>query len=153
MGREVLTNAEKGTGLSSEVSCQKNHCRIIIEFFELEETFKGHLLPPPCPEQGHPQLHQVLRAPSSLTLAVSRDGAPPPLCNLCQCLAALSAKTFFIYSSPLLVSNHFPMPYHSRPCYRQHWAETNGLLYTDKRRRKRLKNFFKERRFLCQWNR
>ena len=27
-------------------------------------------------EQGQPQLHQVLRAPSSLTLSFSRDGAP-----------------------------------------------------------------------------
>jgi len=33
----------------------------------------------PFDEQGHLQLHQVLRAPFSLALGVRRDGAPPPL--------------------------------------------------------------------------
>ena len=33
----------------------------------LEGTWKGHLVQLPCREQGHLQLHQVLRAPSSLT--------------------------------------------------------------------------------------
>jgi len=35
----------------------------IIEWFELEGTTKNYLFQPPCTEQGHPQLHQVLRAP------------------------------------------------------------------------------------------
>jgi len=35
--------------------------------------------PTPCNEQGHLQLHQVLRAPSSLTLSVSKDGASTTL--------------------------------------------------------------------------
>ena len=39
----------------------------IIESFELEGTFKGHLVQIPCNEQGHPQLHQVHRAPFILT--------------------------------------------------------------------------------------
>ena len=39
----------------------------IMESFELERTFRGHLVQLPCNEQGHPQLHQVLRAPSSPT--------------------------------------------------------------------------------------
>ena len=30
----------------------------IMEPFELEGTFKGHLVQLPCNEQGHPQLHQ-----------------------------------------------------------------------------------------------
>ena len=42
-----------------------------MELFELEGTFKGHRVQLPCSEQGHLQLHQVLRAPSSLTLSVS----------------------------------------------------------------------------------
>jgi len=45
------------------------------EKFELEGMLKGHLVQIPCSEHGPPQLHQVLRAPSSLTLGVSRDGA------------------------------------------------------------------------------
>jgi len=47
-----------------------------IESSDLERTFKGHLVQCPCSEQGHLQLHQVLKAPSSLTLGVSRDRAP-----------------------------------------------------------------------------
>ena len=43
------------------------HLRI-IESFELERTLKSNLVPLPCHKQGRPQLHQVLRAPSSLTL-------------------------------------------------------------------------------------
>jgi len=47
----------------------------------------------PCNEQGHLQLDQVLRALSSLTLSVSRDGAPTTsLGNLCQCFIALTEK-------------------------------------------------------------
>ena len=34
------------------------------EWLELEGTCKGHLVQLPCNEQGHLQLHQVLRAPS-----------------------------------------------------------------------------------------
>ena len=40
---------------------------------ELEGTFKGHLAQLPCSEQGHLQLHQVLRALCSLTLDVPRN--------------------------------------------------------------------------------
>lgn len=50
----------------------------IIEWFELERTPEGHLSPS-CSARGHPQLHQCSE-PCSLTLAVPRDGAPPPLC-------------------------------------------------------------------------
>jgi len=33
-----------------------------MELLELEETLNGHLVQLPCNEQGHLQLHQVLRA-------------------------------------------------------------------------------------------
>ena len=75
-------------------SCS-NTRRIFTESFGLEETLKSHLVQLPCKEQGHPQLHQVLRVPSSMTLGVSRDGAPTAsLGNLCQYLIALSVKNF-----------------------------------------------------------
>ena len=45
------------------------------ESLELEGTLKGHLVQLPCNEQGHPQLDQVLRALSSLTSNVSKDGS------------------------------------------------------------------------------
>ena len=34
----------------------------IIELFELEGTFKGHVVQLPCSEQGHAQLSHMLRA-------------------------------------------------------------------------------------------
>ena len=71
---------------------QTDFCYIckIIECFELEGTIKGHLVQLPCKERGHLQLHQVLRSPSSLTLGVSKGGAPTTsLCNLCQCLTRI----------------------------------------------------------------
>jgi len=65
----------------------------VIETFELEETFKGHLVQLPCSEQGHLRLSQVLRAPSSLALKVSRDAASATsLGNLCQWLTTLTVK-------------------------------------------------------------
>ena len=74
---------------------------IIIELFELEGSLKSHLVQLPCNEQGHLQLHQVLRAPSSLILSVSRDGAPiTNLVNLCQCFTTLTVKKPFSYTQP-----------------------------------------------------
>ena len=65
----------------------------VMDLLELEGTLKGHLVQLPCSEQGNPQLHQVLRAPSSLTLGVCRDGAPTTsLGNLCQCITTLIVK-------------------------------------------------------------
>ena len=85
----------------------------IIESFELEETFKGHQVQLPCNEEGHLQLHQVLRSMSSPTLRVSRDEAyTTSLCNLCQCLTTVSIKNFFLKSSlnlPLSAWNLFPV--------------------------------------------
>jgi len=50
----------------------------IIEWFELEGTLKGHLVQPPCNEQGHPQLHQVLRAHPAWPWLSAGMGHPPP---------------------------------------------------------------------------
>ena len=68
--------------------------------FELEGTLKGDPVQLPCSEQGHIQLHQVLRAPSSLILKISKEGASTSSPgNLCQCLTALTVKNFFLISS------------------------------------------------------
>ena len=76
----------------------QNH--IIIGLLELERTLKAHLVQLSCDEQGHPQLHQLLRAPSSLALHVSSDGASTtPLGNLCQCLTTLTVKNIFLIPS------------------------------------------------------
>jgi len=46
----------------------------MIEVFELEGTFKGHIVQLPCREQGHLQLDQVfLRKCSFLTKHPSAD--------------------------------------------------------------------------------
>ena len=66
----VSANSEGKIGL------ENHRNQRIIESFESEGTLEGHLVPFPCSEQGHPQLRQELRAPSSLTLGVCRDGAP-----------------------------------------------------------------------------
>ena len=55
--------------------------RIITESFELEGTIKGHLVQLPCNEYVNQQFHQVLKAPSSLTSGVCRDGASTRLSN------------------------------------------------------------------------
>jgi len=49
----------------------------LIEWFELEWTLEGHLVPLSCNEQGHPKLHQVLKPPSSLTLGASKEMGGP----------------------------------------------------------------------------
>ena len=72
-----------------------------IESFELEGTFKGHLVQLPC----NLQLNQVLRAPSSPTLNISKDGtSTTSLGNLNQCLTTPIKEAFFpcIQSKSLL---------------------------------------------------
>jgi len=76
----------------------QNHS--ITELFELEQSPKGHLVQLPCNEQGHLQLYQVLRAPSSLTLGVCRDGASTTsLDNLCPPLLLKKKMMAFKYHS------------------------------------------------------
>ena len=77
----VLTTETDESGFICISPFLSVHCATIqdfhrmIELFGLERTFRGHLVQLPCNEQGHLQLHQVLRAPSSLTSSVSRDTA------------------------------------------------------------------------------
>ena len=66
----VSANSEGKIGL------ENHRNQRIIESPESEGTPEGHLVPPPRSEQGHPQLRQEPRAPSSPTPGVYRDGAP-----------------------------------------------------------------------------
>ena len=67
--------------------------RYVIELYELEGTLKGHLVQLPCNEQGQLQLHQVLTAPYSLSMAVCRDGAATTsLSNPFQYFTTLTVK-------------------------------------------------------------
>ena len=67
----------------------------------MEATFKCHLVQVTCNEQGHLQLHQMSRAPSSPNLSVSKDGVSiTSLGNMCQCLTTLIVKNIFFTSNP-----------------------------------------------------
>ena len=80
------------------VSDKNVYHRIIIEPFELEHTFKGHLVQLSCNEWGHLQLRRLFRACSSLTFNVSRDRHPPPLWATCFSAAPhLGKKTFSLH--------------------------------------------------------
>jgi len=59
--------------VATSPSKQKSSNHRTIELFELEGTFKGHLLQLPCSQQGHLQLHQVLRVLSRLTLTITSN--------------------------------------------------------------------------------
>ena len=73
-------------------SCKEiNHG--IVELFELDRTFKGHLIHFPCKERGHLQLDQVAQSGPALNLSVSRNGAiTTSLSNMVQCLTKFLAK-------------------------------------------------------------
>ena len=87
-----------GVGLNGLAGWSPTQTVRIIESFELKGTTKDHLAQLRCSEPGHLQLDQVLRAPSSLTLSVSRDGASTiPLDNLCQSFITLIVKSLFSY--------------------------------------------------------
>ena len=88
----------EGGKFSSSKEMKGNHR--VTESFEKEGTLTCHLIQLPSHEQGHLQLSQVLRAPSSLTLGVFKGGAPTTsLGNLCQCLTSLIVKNFFPMSN------------------------------------------------------
>jgi len=55
--------------------------------------------PHSCSAWGHPQLHQCSQ-PCSLTLAVPRDGAPPPLWAPCAGAPAPHCKELLPYIQP-----------------------------------------------------
>jgi len=92
----------------------------ITETFELEGTLRGLLVQPPFSEQGCQQPDQVFRAPSSLTLNVSRGRTfTTTLGNVLQYLTTLSVKNVFLISNlnlPSFSLKPFPLSYHTRLC-------------------------------------
>jgi len=92
----------------------------IIEWFELEETVKGHLAQPPAVSRDIFNQIKLLRAPSSLTLNISRDGASTAsLGSPFQCFTTLTVKNFFLILRRNLLSfslNHYSLSYHNRLC-------------------------------------
>jgi len=74
VGGRRFRDSEVGAGMEwtwKVVPCFRDR---IIELFELEGTFKGHLVQ--LHRSEHLQFHGQLRALSSLTFSISRDGAP-----------------------------------------------------------------------------
>ena len=71
-----------------------------MESFELEGTFKGHLVQLPCNEQGHLQLDQIAQSPIQPDTECLQGWVhPPPLGNLFQCLTILIIKDIFLISN------------------------------------------------------
>ena len=60
---ELSPELEQVTQRGCAVSVLVGLAHRIIEWFGLEGTFKGHLVQPPCNEQGHLQLDQVAQSP------------------------------------------------------------------------------------------
>jgi len=62
--RHLLESRLGELGLCGQLTTNEQQLRDhgFTESFESEGTLKSHLVQPPCNEQGHPQLHQVLRA-------------------------------------------------------------------------------------------
>lgn len=56
-------------------SASPSHPNSAIGYFNLEGTFKGHLVQFPCSKQGYPQPDRVSQGPIQSDLVCSRDGA------------------------------------------------------------------------------
>jgi len=94
----------------------------------LSETLKSHRIQLPCSEQGHLQLHHVLRAPCR-PWGSPWMGHPPPLhCSMLRCLLHWTSSGLFslswVHSAPLSLpctkaapSPLYPIPLHLRICW------------------------------------
>jgi len=80
----------------------RQKCHRITESFQLEGTFRGHLVQPQAVGRGIFNWIRVLRGPSNLAWNVPSNGAwTTSLGNLCQGLTTLIVKNFFLLSSLL----------------------------------------------------
>ena len=108
----LLSSGKVRVHPSTCATCARHTCFLrlleerIIESFEYERTLKDQLMQLPCNDQGHPQLHQVLRASSNLTLSVSRVGtSTASLDNPFHCHNTLIIIFFFLISNLNLLYN------------------------------------------------
>ena len=92
----------------------------IIELSELEGTFKGHLVQPPC-NKGTPTAPSGAQSPVQPDLCYLQEWdihhlweqpVPVPRCPYYKKKLSLYSIEIF----PLLVCNHFPLSHHNRPC-------------------------------------
>lgn len=75
----------------------------MMEWFGLDGTFRGHLVQPPCCEQGHLELNQVVQSPFQPDH--SREGASTTsLGNVFQCFITLIVSSISLKSSPNMLS-------------------------------------------------
>jgi len=90
------------------------------EFFEMEGTLKGYLVQLSAMSRDTYSSIRLLRAPSNLTLNVSKDGVSTTYPgNLFQCINTLVVKNFLLMSNLILPSfslKPFPLSCHNRPC-------------------------------------
>lgn len=80
--REVGTVFRKWQTLAliaTSVSTGSNHR--IIDVFQLEGTFKGHLVQVSCNEQGHPHVDQVAQSLVQPDLECGCHGLLPDICK------------------------------------------------------------------------
>jgi len=92
----ALNTAREGAATASwatsATASPPSEYRRTTEWLGLEATFKGHLVQPPCSEQGHLQLDEVAQSPVQPGLECFQ-AVTTSLDSLCQCLAKQVVQT------------------------------------------------------------
>ncbi|KAK4810814.1 LOW QUALITY PROTEIN: hypothetical protein QYF61_008786 [Mycteria americana] len=112
---EMASNRQPPLARSNQHHFSGEHCstparsrRRIIEWFQLERTFKDHLVQPPLPWAGT-SFTRLLKGLSNLTLNTSRDGASTAsLGNLFQCFTTLLKDRNKVSPEPSLLQAEQP---------------------------------------------
>lgn len=100
-----LLSSQKLAAAPSQQQAQEHTNHIILEFSELEGILKGHLVPLPCNQQGHPQPIRCSQPPTSLTLASSITSLGNPFQHFVP----------VIVQNPFLISNLNLSPFSLKP--------------------------------------
>ena len=102
------------------ISSSSFNIEFIIKSFELEGTFKGHVVQLPCNEQEHLQLHQFPQSLVHPNLEHFQGWRIQHLSGRLITLIIKKKKKQHLFSylqskSSILAWNHFPLSYHNRP--------------------------------------